>query len=413
MLPVVSVAPRSVADLATDVGDEVIERLRCAAEPLEGARVLHVNSTSYGGGVAELLHAQIGLFNDLGIHTDWQVIEGTPQFFEVTKIVHNTLQGAEIPWGPDMEEVYLERCRANAAALGRGYDFVVIHDPQPAAMLAMLEDEGRREGRWIWRCHIDLSAPSEDVWEFFSGYVGRYEAAVFTLPAYVRGGLNGPQVFTMAPSIDPASDKNIPLRQGIVDAVLQRYGVDASRPFVTQVSRFDPWKDPMGVIDAFRIARESVPGIQLVLVGSMAEDDPEGRYYYDLTQEHRAGDPDIFLLTNVDGVGNLEVNAFQRAAAVVVQKSLREGFGLVVSEALWKGRPVVGGDALGIRLQIRDGESGFVVGSVKECGERLAELLADPERANRMGAAGRETVRERFLTPRELEDYVGMFAALS
>lgn len=412
MLPVVSVAPRSVGDLAAHAGDEVIDRLRAAAEPLRGARVLHVNSTSYGGGVAELLHAQIGLFNDLGVHTDWQVIEGTPEFFDVTKVVHNTLQGADIPWGVAMEETYLDRCRANAAALGRGYDFVVIHDPQPAAMLAMLEDEGRREGRWVWRCHIDLSSPSEEVWNFFAGYVARYEAAIFTLPAYVQAGLQGPQVFTMAPSIDPTSDKNLSLRQDIVDAVLQRYGVDASRPFVTQVSRFDPWKDPTGVIDAFRIARERVPGIQLVLVGSMAEDDPEGRYYYDLTLEHRAGDPDIYLLTNIDGVGNLEVNAFQRSAAVVVQKSLREGFGLVVSEALWKGRPVIGGDALGIRLQIRDGESGFIVGSVKECAERLADLLLDPVEAARMGAVGRETVRERFLTPREIEDYFRMFATL-
>ncbi len=412
MSPSVPVVPRRVEDLRPAAGDEAIERLRDAASALAGARVLQVSSTAYGGGVAELLHTQVALLNDLGIHADWQVIEGTPEFFAVTKAVHNALQGADLAWTPEMERIYLERCHANAAALPDGYDFVIVHDPQPAAVLSMLEDEGRRSGKWAWRCHIDLSAPSPSAWEFFAGHVARYDGAVFTMPDFVRPGLQGPMTFTIPPSIDPVSDKNLTLADDVVRQVLARYGVDPTRPIATQISRFDPWKDPTGVIDAYRLAHEELPDLQLLMVASMAADDPEGQYYFELTEAHRNGDADVHLLSNLDGVGNVEVNAFQRASDVIVQKSIREGFGLVVAEGLWKGRPVIGGNAGGIRLQIEEGVSGFLVDSVEVCAGRMVRLLLDPDERARMGASGRERVRQRFLTPRELEDYLRMLAAL-
>ncbi|TMK85078.1 MAG: glycosyltransferase [Actinobacteria bacterium] len=412
MLPTVPVPPQHVDDYAEAAGPEAVDRLRQAAESLRGARVLHVNSTAFGGGVAELLFTQVALMNDLGIDTTWQVIEGAEDFFTVTKFAHNGLQGAQVPWTPDMEAIYLDRCRSNAAGLAEGYDYVVIHDPQPAGVLGVLEEEGRRAGRWIWRCHIDLSAPHRPVLDFFTRRVAGYDGMVFTMREFAPPGLTGPRLFVIPPSIDPLSLKN-----GFVDhetayEVLNRYGVDRARPILTQVSRFDPWKDPLGVIDAYRLARREHPGLQLLLVGSMAHDDPEGWHYLEVTETYREGDPDIYLLSNLQEVGHLEVNAFQRASTVVVQKSLREGFGLVVSEAMWKEVPVIGGDVGGIRLQIEDGVSGFLVSSVEECAERASELLSDPDLRMKMGRAGRERVRERFLTLRELEDYVRMLAAL-
>jgi len=413
MLPFVPVPPRHVDDFMEAAGGDRIARLREAATDLAGARILMVNSTAFGGGVSELLFTQAALLNDLGIETAWQVIEGSDEFFTVTKFAHNGLQGAAVPWTEDMEAIYRDRCRANAARLADGYDFVIVHDPQPAGMLGILEEEGKRKGTWLWRCHIDLSAPHSPVLGFFAGEVAPYDGAIFTMQDFVPAGLSGPTIVIIPPSIDPLSLKNGFIGHTTMYEVLSRYGVDRSRPIVTQVSRFDPWKDPVGVIDAYRLARRECPGVQLLLIGSMAHDDPEGWHYLEVTESHREGDPDIFLLSNLEEVGNLEVNAFQRASTVVVQKSLREGFGLVVSEAMWKEVPVIGGNVGGIRLQIEDGVSGFLVDSVEECAERMVRLLKDGSLRSQLGRAGRERVRDRFLSLREVEDHVRMLAALS
>ena len=412
MLPTVPVPPRRIDDLLQDAGEEAIDRLREAAAPLAGSRVLQVNSTAFGGGVAELLFTQIALLNDLGIETTWQVIDGRDEFFNVTKAMHNALQGAEIPWTREMERIYLEQCEENAAGIAKDCDFVIIHDPQPAAVLPILDRKSGRSGKWAWRCHIDLSDSYEPVWEFLAGFVDGYDAAVFTMSDYVRPGLSGPSVFVIPPSIDPTSAKNCAISPDTEYEVLSRYGVDRTRPILTQVSRFDPWKDPVGVIDVYRRVKEAEPSLQLVMIASMANDDPEGFRFLDLTEEARAGDPDVFLLSNLQGVGNLEVNAFQRASTVIIQKSLREGFGLVVAEGMWKERPVVGGDVGGIRLQISDGESGFLVDSTEGAAERTLELLRDPDERHRMGRSGKERVRDHFLTPREIEDYLLMLTKL-
>jgi trehalose synthase len=398
--------------LIDPAGQEAIDRLRDAASALAGARILELNSTGFGGGVAELLFSQVPLMCDLGLQTEWRVINGHEDFFGVTKAVHNALQGAEIAWTPELERVYLEQSRENVAAWSDDYDFVIVHDPQPAAMLALLEDQGRRKGTWVWRCHIDLSNSFAPVWDYYAQWVSRYDGAVFTMQDFVRPGFEGPEVFLIPPSIDPLSTKNCWIGERTSHEVLVRYGIDARKPIITQVSRFDPWKDPLGVIDAYRIVKQSVPDAQLVMVASMAQDDPEGLHYLELTEEHRAGDPDVFLLSNLQGVGNLEVNAIKRESDVVVQKSLREGFGLVVAEGMWKDKPVVAGNTGGIRLQIEDGDSGYLVDSVEQCAVRVAELLADPALRNAIGGAARERVRENYLTPREIEDHLRMLAAL-
>ena len=413
MLPFVPVPPLKVDDYAEPAGAEAVERLRELAAPLAGATVLNLNSTAYGGGVAELLYTQVALLNDLGIRTAWQVIEGSEEFFQITKFAHNGLQGAEVPWTKDMVAHYQERCLVNASRMAKGFDFVIAHDPQTAGILAALEADGERAGTWIWRCHIDLSSSYEPVWRFFADLASRYDAAIFTMEDFVRPGLHGPELFLIPPSIDPLSLKNQWIDPETVYGVLHRFGIDRARPILTQVSRFDPWKDPVGVIEAYRLVKREVPGVQLILAGSMAKDDPEGWHYLEVTQRARDEDPDIYLLSNLQDVGNLEVNAFQRASSVVIQKSLREGFGLVVSEALWKEKPVVGGNVGGIRLQIEDGVSGYLVDSVETCAERTLKLLAEPRLRKRMGKAGRKRVRQQFLSTREIQDHVRMLTALS
>ncbi|MGH2710561.1 MAG: glycosyltransferase [Actinomycetota bacterium] len=404
--------PKRLDDYRESAGEEAVERLAKAAAPLKGSRMVHVSSTAFGGGVAELLYTHIALLQDLGIEAEWQLIEGSDEFFQVTKLVHNALQGMGVPWTESFEQTYLERIRANAERFESDADYVFIHDPQPLAMLTFLEESEPRHGEWIWRCHIDLSQPMEQVWSFLTVHAASYDAAVFTLDEYVRSGL-GPRIAVIPPSIDPLSPKNSFLDDDAVTKILDPYGIDRNRPLLTQVSRFDPWKDPLGVIDAYRIVKRHVPDAQLALVGSMAHDDPEAWHFLEMAEEHRAGDPDVHLLTNVQGaVGPIEVNAFQRASDVVIQKSIKEGFGLTASEAMWKERPVVAGKAGGLRIQVQDGVNGYLVDSPDQCAGRILDLLRDDELRRKMGEAGREVVRDKFLSIRELTDYLELLGSL-
>jgi trehalose synthase len=415
MLTLVPTPPKSLGDYAAVVGADAVARLRERAARFKGARVLNINSTAFGGGVAELLYTLVPLMRDLGIDAEWRLIQAPDEFFVVTKAMHNALQGGSVPWTSEMQSLYTSVSEDNAEAFDEAsYDFVIVHDSQPAALLPeLVEDRGSKSGRWIWRCHIDLTAPYEPVWEFVKPIVENYDAAIFTLPDFVQPGLDITHVAIIPPSIDPLAIKNIPMDGGMVDEVMRRYLIDTTRPIVVQVSRFDPWKDPLGVIDAFRIARKEVPGLQLALIASMAHDDPEGWEYYTKTEEYRQDDSDIFLLSNLNDVGALGVNAFQRAADVVVQKSIREGFGLVVAEAMWKGKPVIGSDVGGIRLQIIDGETGYLVDDVDGCAKRIVDVLADREEATEMGRVARAFVKERFLSTRDIDDHLALFEALS
>ena len=410
----VPTTPKALDAYRAVIGDTRVEEIRRLAQPLRGARVLHVNATAFGGGVAEILATLVPLMQDLGLAADWQVIRGAEEFYNVTKAMHNSLQGMLLEWTPQMREIWLRYNQMNADLFDEEYDFVVIHDPQPAAMLGMVAQRlgGRPPGKWVWRCHIDLTEAQPEVWDLIHPYVEQYDGAIFTMDEYVKEDLHRPQIFTIPPAIDPLSPKNVELSEATASEILRRYGVDPLRPMLLQVSRFDPWKDPLGVIDVYRALKPDFPDLQLVLIASMAHDDPEGWAWYERTVRRAGEDYDIHILSNLNGVGNVEVNAFQRCADVVIQKSVREGFGLVVSEALWKGRPVVAGNVGGIPLQILYGKTGYLVNTTQECTNRVQYLLRNPAAADRMGEIGREHVREHFLITRYLRDYLAIFAGL-
>jgi trehalose synthase len=387
----------------------ILTELREHARALQGARILHVNATSYGGGVSELLRSSVPLLRDLGLDVDWKVIGGDQDFFHATKALHNALQGDPQALTEDEQNAYRRCIQENAATLDGGYDFIVIHDPQPAGLLAA---HGKKDARWVWRCHIDTSEPNPDAWRFLSPYLEGFDAAVFTMPEFAPPDLPVARVEVIAPAIDPLSPKNIELDPRVANQIIDWIGVEVPGRLITQVSRFDQWKDPLGVIDAYRLVREQIPDLQLALVGSMALDDPEGWDVYRQVSDASNHDPLIHLYTNLTGVGNIEVNAFQRLSEVVVQKSIREGFGLVVSESLWKGTPVVAGHAGGIPLQVPEGVGGLLVSSTEECAQALLKLLGDEPLRDRLGRSGREHVREHFLLPRLLMEELRLLATL-
>jgi trehalose synthase len=387
----------------------IMQELREHAHALRGARILHVNATPYGGGVSELLRSSVPLLRDLGLTVDWKVIGGDETFFHATKALHNGLQGAPRPLSQAERTAYRRCIEENAATLDGGYDFIVIHDPQPAGLL---EAHGRGGARWVWRCHIDTSEPNPDAWRFLEPLLGGFDAAVFTMPEFVPPGFPIARVEAIAPAIDPLSPKNIDLDPLMASQILDWIGVEVPGRLVTQVSRFDQWKDPLGVIAAYRLVREEIADLQLALVGSMALDDPEGWEVYRQVSEAAERDPLIHIYTNLNGVGNVEVNAFQRLSEVIVQKSIREGFGLVVSESLWKGTPVVAGRAGGIPMQMPEGVGGVLVDSVQECAAAILELLNDRGLAQQLGRSGRERVREHFLLPRLLMEELRLLATL-
>ena len=409
MLQLINVGHKSLADYATLVGPRLMSQIRSLAASLQGRRVLHLSATAFGGGVAEINYTLIPIMRDAGLEVEWRVIWGQDEFFQVTKAIHNALQGSPEGLGEAQKEVYAAYNRRNAEALRGEFDFVIVHDAQPAAVIEHAPETGRH---WIWRCHIDLSEPNPAVVDFLAPFLGRYDATVFHRPEYVPRVAGLPTAYIWPPAIDPLSPKNMALSREDARYIVDQFGIDIERSLLTQVSRFDPWKDPLGVIDAYRLAREQHDGLQLALVGSMAHDDPEGWDFYNQTVAYADSDPDIYILSNLNNVGSVEVNAFQVCSAAAIQKSIREGFGLTVSEALWKARPVVAGRVGGIVGQIQDGETGFLVDSARGCAEACLAVLADPVRAHAMALRGKEHVRRHFLMPRLLRDWLTLFNRL-
>ena len=408
MLQPVSVGTKTLADYTHIVGRPLVEEIRSLAEPLKGTRVCHVSATAFGGGVSEILYTLIPLMRDVGLECEWQVIYGREEFFNATKLLHNALQGAPHDLTEEEWSVWERYNEMNARELSSGWDACIIHDPQPAAMHSLVPEKA---AHWFWRCHIDLSTPNPDTVAHLLPYISGYDRTVFHVQDYVPAGLDGgPQI--VPPAIDPLAPKNMALSPEDASYVCQQFGIDVDRPLMCQVSRFDPWKDPIGVIDAYRLVTHELPDVQLALVGSMATDDPEGWDYLNSTIAHASGDPDIHILNNFNSVGAIEVNAFQSQADVLIQKSTREGFGLTVSEALWKGRPFIGGDVGGIPLQVEDGVSGFLVSDVEECARHACEILRDPELGKSLGRRGKEHVRANFLMPRLLRDWLRMLTDL-
>lgn len=410
MLRFVHTATQSIDPYVEHAPPEQIAHVRELARELRGARILQLNATAYGGGVAELLSSIVPLEKGLGLDVTWGVIVAEPAFFALTKRLHNALQGAPtFEVSKDELADYLSHNQHVAEEIRGKYDIVMVHDPQPAPVQRLAHD-GRT--RWIWRVHIDLSAYNRKAWQFLDEYVEAYDAFVFTMPEFVPEPLDRSRVHCFAPAIDPLSPKNMPLPADLRDRIVRWTGVRLARPILTQVSRFDPWKDPLGVIRVYRELREKHKDLQLALLGSMALDDPEGWSIYDKITKDVEGDPDIHVASNFTGIGNLEVNAFQSASDVVIQKSIREGFGLIVSETLWKGTPIVAGRTGGIPMQMSDGEGGFLVSREEDWAPRIDTLLSDPDEARRIGALGRERVRQHFLITRLLEDELGLMAAV-
>jgi trehalose synthase len=410
VLQEVALGQKSLTDYTHIVGKELTEQIRELAEPLRGKRVLHVSATAFGGGVSEILYTIVPLMRDVGLDAHWHVIFGKEEFFNATKLLHNSLQGAEETLTEEQWKLFDEINQMNAEGMQGEWDTVVVHDPQPIGLRRGAKERGRR---WIWRCHIDLSTPNPDPIAHLLPRIQEYDATVWHLPDYVPEGIDGHNgVHIIPPAIDPLSPKNMAFSPDDAAFVCRQFGIDVDRPLITQVSRFDPWKDPIGVIDAYHEVTKEIPEVQLAMVGSMATDDPEGLEYFQKTFEYADGDPDIKILSNLNNVGAIEVNAFQSQSDVCLQKSIREGFGLTVTEALWKGRPTVAGNVGGIPLQIEDGVSGFLVNSPSECAQRCLEILNDPELGKRIGRAGKEHARRDFLSPRLLRDWLGLLTDL-
>ena len=406
----VNVGTKLLTDYATIASRGLMDQIRSLAEPLAGKRVLHLSATAFGGGVAEILYTLVPLMQDAGLDSEWRVIHGQDEFFDVTKTIHNALQGDPTGLSDEQRETFRRYNRLNAEALEGSYDFVIVHDPQPAGMIEHVREAA---GHWIWRCHIDLSQPNRGVLEFLLPWLARYDATVFHRRQYVPSSDGLPSAYIWPPAIDPFTPKNMALSAEDGAYILDQFGIDVERPLVTQVSRFDPWKDPLGVIEAWRLVRNKRPDVQLALVGSMAHDDPEGWDYYNRTVNAADGDPDIFILSNLNNVGSVEVNAFQVHSSALLQKSVREGFGLTVTEALWKARPIVAGRVGGIVDQIQDGETGFLVDSVSMCADAVGAILDDPPRSREMALRGKEFVRRHFLSPRLLRDWLALMNQLS
>ena len=388
-----------IEDYAPLIGDEAVERIMEKAHRLRGLRVLHVSSTFYGGGVAEILSSETLLAASLGLRVDWRLIQGSPEFFNVTKKIHNALQGGDINLTDLKKDIYEEINVQNAIRMEIDADFVVVHDPQPLPLIL----HERHTCPWVWRCHVDLSHPNPEVWGYLRGFIDEYDAVVLSLPEY-RQEMGPPPVF-VTPAINPFSPKNADMTDAEVKDRLGHYGIPDDLPIVAQISRFDRWKDPEGVIEAFNIARKAVDAT-LVLLGNVATDDPEGQEVFEALLKHR--EDRIIILTAEDSA---LVNALQRHAAVVLQKSLREGFGLTATEAMWKGTAVIAGRCGGLVHQVEDGVSGYLVSSVDEAASRMAELLRDDKLRSRLGGNARETVRKRFLMSRKIEQCLDLFAA--
>jgi trehalose synthase len=395
----------NLRDYETIVGKDVIDELELYGHKLSGRAVQNINSTNVGGGVAEILLRMVPLLQEMGIQASWNVIKGGEKFFHITKKMHNALHGVKVTFTKDEINLFLETNAENAHQMDLRGEIIFIHDPQPIALIERKKDLGRK---WIWRCHIDFSQPDPFIWDFFKGLIDKYDVTIFSAPSFARD-LAIPQVL-ISPSIDPLSDKNRELPPETIDSVLERFQIDKKRPIITQISRFDYLKDPVGVIKAYRQIKKHID-CQLVLAGGGATDDPEGAQVLDEVRQAAGNDPDIFLLL-LPPASDIEINALQRASNVILQKSLKEGFGLTVAEALWKAKPVVAGAVGGIPLQITHRYSGILTHTIEGTAFAVKQLLQEPAYARKLGENGREHVRKNFLIIRHLRDYLLLFLSL-
>jgi len=393
----------NIEDYIPIVGQPIIDDLRLLADKLKGKVIQHINSTAVGGGVAEILHRTVPLLRELGVDTRWDLIKGGEHFFEVTKKFHNALHGRQTDIMQRDFDIFLETSKKNIEEVSIYGDIIFVHDPQPIALI-----KKKNNNKWIWRCHIDVSEPNQKVWGFLKSFIVQYDASVFSAPSFSQ---KLPiRQFLISPSIDPLSDKNRELPQDVIDSVLKKYDIHTDKPIITQISRFDRLKDPLGVISAYSQVKRYID-CQLILAGGTATDDPEGIKVLEEVKEKAASDPDIHILLLPHS--DIEVNALQRVSTVLIQKSLREGFGLTVAEALWKAKPVVASNVGGIPLQIKHKYSGLLCHSVEGAAFAIKQLLNSPQYARKLGENGREHIRNNFLLTRHIRDYLLLFLSLS
>lgn len=408
MIHKVETKPINLASYKNLIGDKKYREILNTANQVNHFKVIHLNTTTEGG-VGEIQKTLIPLLENVGIDVDWYVFEKNTDFFRISKEIHNFLQGKKGVLSDQEKSIYLEVNRKVSEKLReQKFDLLVVHDPQPAASIKFFPGKVKS----IWRCHIDTSSPNPEIWNWISGFLHDYDLYVFTLRRYIAEGINYEKCRIIHPAIDPLNEKNNPLPPKTAAEIVKRFGIKPENPLVCQISRFDPWKDPWGVIDAYRIAKSQILNLQLALVGVFAPDDPEALEIEKDLIKYSGNDPDIHILSNQDGVGPKEVNAFQVASNVIIQKSTREGFGLTVSEAMWKEKPVIGGHAGGIVDQIVDGETGFLVTTASQTAEKIIYLLNHPQEAKKMGQKGKERVRENFLITRLLLDELSLYKEL-
>jgi trehalose synthase len=394
-----------IEDYVPIVGEQVVDDLFTIAKELKGKTITNINSTAVGGGVAEILTRMVPLLRELGVDARWEVIKGNDRFFNITKKIHNALHGVDVALTAEEEDYFLQVNEENVENITLDRDIVFVHDPQP---IALVEKKAQLGNKWLWRCHIDFSHPQEWVWNFLRFYIEKYDAAVFSAPAFARA-LSINQIL-ISPSIDPLSEKNRELSEEEINTVFDRFGIDRRRPVVTQISRFDYLKDPVGVVEAYKLAKKRVD-CELVLAGGPATDDPEGEKVLSEVRERAAGDPDIFILLLPPG-SDFEINALQRGSTVILQKSLREGFGLTVAEALWKAKPVIASAVGGIPLQVTHRYSGILTNTIEGTAYWIKQLIQTPEYAYNLGRNGREHIKNNFLITRHLRDYMLAFLSL-
>lgn len=402
LLQKVNCSPKRLNDYRP-IAPRVVDKIHQLAKSLQGLKIAHLNATPLGGGVAEMLRCSVPLQRDIGLDSTWYVIPPKESFFEVTKEIHNFMQGKAGGLTEGQKKIYLDYNQHIAGLLAKiKADVFLIHDPQPAAALSFLNQRPKLS---IWRCHIDTSHPNKSVWNFLMPYLKSYDHFVFTMPDYIHQDFPLEKVSFITPVIDPLSKKNKPMAKTKAKLYLKKFGIDIRKPLITQVSRYDPWKDPQGVIDAYRLAKKRIPKLQLALVAQMANDDPEGEKVYQQVKDYAQDEKDIFLLVNLPN-NDRAVNAFQTASDIILQKSTREGFGLTVTEAMWKKAAVIGGNVGGIKLQIKDGVNGFLVNSSQEAAERIIHLFKNPKIKKKISQAAHDSVKSRFLMPHSLLNYL-------
>jgi trehalose synthase len=409
MYATLAISHRALNDLSPAAGDPALEERRSLARPLEGLRVLNLSLTGFGTGTAELLNSSVPLLNDLGLDCDWQVIRASEDATIVTRAMYQALGGTYVHWTHDMTETWLRYAEMNGRLLTERFDTIIVHDPQPAAIRSFADAELARH--WLVHSHLDLSEAQEDVWLLLRGHIEQYDAAVFDAPSFSRNDISIP-THIVPPAIDPNSARNMPLPREVIDTVLARYGIDPEKPMICQVSPCDPSFDLTGAVEAWRMVRRRRPELQMAIVLTTDPQDPQGRAHYEELGRLSAEEPELFVLCMGNDVGNVELNVFQRAASVVLQKGLRRGFGMWIADALWKERPCVVSPASGLRAQVIDGETGIVAASTQEFAAGIERILSEPETARRFGENGRRHVGERFLITRYLRDYLGILGEL-